>query len=273
MALPLQLRPLAEREKAGAEALRDGGRVGRLVAALVDDDIRGPHAWSGLGDHELAPGEDADLYRDLYSLAGRGWVEERYLDHYVVVAAEPALLGAWYGLSFAQQQVHASLALQPLQPVRPSGFTLRPGGVEDIESALALSFVIYDHQAEGPVWAGVPAPPVEEVRESWLEHLAQPGVAYFLAQREGEPLGHLVLERRSDDEVELSVAATVAAARGMGVGTALTDLGLAWAYDEGFRTCVTDWRSANLLAARFWTRRGFRPTAYRLFRSVQPRAA
>jgi GNAT superfamily N-acetyltransferase len=267
--LPLELRRIAENGKAGAEAVRGGTRVGRLVAALEDDDVRGRHAWSALGDHELADGEEQELYRELYAVAAEAWVEDGYLDHYVVVAAEQDLLAVWYGLSFAQQQVHGLLALEPASVASPHGFTVRLGGVEDLEIAMALAFVIFDHQAGPPTWAGAPAPPEDEVRVSYTEHLADPTVTYFVAERDGEPLGHLILERRSDTEVELSVAAAVPEARGLGVGTALTDLALAWAYEQGFRTCVTDWRSANLLSSRFWTGRGFRPTAYRLFRSVR----
>ncbi|MEO8290927.1 MAG: GNAT family N-acetyltransferase [Gaiellaceae bacterium] len=267
--MPLELRLLAEEGKVGAEAVRDGIRVGSLLGALVDDDLRGRHVWSALEDHGLAEGEDPELYRELYALAAEQWVGAGYLDHYVVVPAEPKVLETWYGLSFAQQQVYGSLRLVPALRPSPERFTVRLGGVDDLEVAMALAFVIFDHQAGPPTWAGAPAPPEDEVRVSYAEHLADPKVTYFVAEREGEPLGHLILERRSDTEVELSVAATVPEARGLGVGTALTDLALAWAYDQGFRTCVTDWRSANRLSARFWPRSGFRPTAYRLFRSVR----
>jgi hypothetical protein len=48
---------------------------------------------------------------------------------------------------------------------------------------------------------------------------------------------------------------------------------LAQAARAGFRYCETDWRSANLLASRFWPRQGFRPVAYRLARRIDPRIA
>jgi ribosomal protein S18 acetylase RimI-like enzyme len=38
----------------------------------------------------------------------------------------------------------------------------------------------------------------------------------------------------------------------------------------GFETIELDWRATNLLASRFWPRRGFRPTHLRLRRDVQP---
>ncbi|HEX5469769.1 MAG TPA: GNAT family N-acetyltransferase [Gaiellaceae bacterium] len=231
--------------------------------------MRGRHAWVALEDHWLAPGEDAGLYRRLYAAAAPAWVEADYLEHYVVVPAERDVLDVWYSLSFAQQQVHGTLELAPLEPSTPEGFTVRRGGPDDLEAAMALAYVIFDHQAEGPTWAGAPAPSEEEARGSYGEYLADPNVTYFVAERDAEPLGHLALERESDEVVYLAVAATVPAARGLGVGTALTDAALSWAYDQGFRTCVTDWRAANLLSSRFWTQRGFEPTAYRLFRSVQ----
>jgi GNAT superfamily N-acetyltransferase len=263
------IRRVEEDGKLGAEALRGGERVGRLLAVLQEDDLRGRHAWSALDDHGLARDEQAIVYRELYSVAGSAWVDAEFLDHYVVVPAERDVLDAWYSLSFAQQQVHGARALEPVARPEPTGFTLRRGGPDDIELAMALAYVIYDYQARAPTWAGVPAPDEAETRFSYAEYLALPTVTYFLAERDGVPLGHLALEDQGDGVVYLSVAATVPEERGSGVGTALTNLALGWAYDNGSGTCITDWRSANLLSSRFWTRKGFRPTPYRLFRSIR----
>jgi GNAT superfamily N-acetyltransferase len=264
----LDVRALEAEGKTGAEALREGAFAGRLVAALSESDVRGRHTWSALDDHGIATGEDASLYRELYGVAAEAWVEEGYLDHYVVVPATDRVLAAWYSLSFAQQQVHGRRALRQETAPEPEGFSLRIGGPADLDIAMALAFVIFDHQALAPTWAGAPAPPKDEARASYAEHLAEDGVTYFVAEREGEPLGHLILERAGAQETELTIAATVPAARGLGVGTALTRYALAWAWEEGYRVCITDWRSANLLAGRFWPSMGFEPTAYRLFRPI-----
>jgi len=266
--LALDVRRFEEEGKVGAEAARDGHAAGRLLAALQENDVRGRHAWSSLDDHELAGGEEPSLYRQLYAVAAEAWVEAGYLDHYVVVPAENAVLAAWYSLSFAQQQVHGRLAVEPVEVSEPEGFTVRIGGPEDLDLAMELAFVIFDHQAAAPTWAGAPAPAEEEARTSYAEYLAEDGVTYFVAERGKEPLGHLILERVDETETELSIAATLPAARGLGVGTALTTFALGWAWKQGYRTCITDWRSANLLAARFWTACGFEPTAYRLYRSI-----
>ena len=266
--MSLELRAVDVDGKVGADAARDGRRAGRLLAALQENDVRGRHAWSSLADHGLADGEEASLYRELYEVAGAAWVEARCLDHYVVVPADEEVLAAWYSLSFAQQQVHGRLALGPVEILEPEGFVVRIGGPEDLDIAMELAFVIFDHQASAPTWAGAPAPPEEEARASSAAYLAEERVTYFLAQRGEEPLGHLILEAVDEIETELTIAATVPAARGLGVGKGLTTFALGWAREQGYRTCITDWRSANLLAARFWPSMGFEPTAYRLFRSI-----
>ncbi len=40
------------------------------------------------------------------------------------------------------------------------------------------------------------------------------------------------------------------------------------ARERGYGTMVTDWRVTNLLASRFWSARGFRPTFLRLYRHI-----
>lgn len=266
--MALELRRVEDEGKVGAEAVRAGRCAGRLLAAWSENNVRGRHAWSSLADHELQGGESPALYRALYAVAGEAWVEEGCLDHYVVVPTAEEVLTVWYGLSFAQQQVHGRLALERASLPEPEGFTVRIGGPGDLDFAMELAFVIFDHQASAPTWAGAPAPAEEDARASYAEYLAEEGVTYFVAERGSEPLGHLVLERVDDAETELTIAATIPAARGLGVGTALTTYALAWAWEQGYRSCITDWRSANLLAARFWPGMGFEPTAYRLFRSI-----
>jgi hypothetical protein len=56
--------------------------------------------------------------------------------------------------------------------------------------------------------------------------------------------------------------------RGSGAGVALTHASFAWAKERGYETMVTDWRVTNLLSSRFWPKRGFRPTFFRLYRSI-----
>ena len=45
---------------------------------------------------------------------------------------------------------------------------------------------------------------------------------------------------------------------------------IAWAHEQGYPTMTTDWRMTNLLASRFWPRRGFRPTFLRRATASDP---
>ena len=71
-----------------------------------------------------------------------------------------------------------------------------------------------------------------------------------------------------EQNVDLAHAATDPAVRGSGAGVALTAFVIDWAYEQGFRSITTDWRSVNLLSSRFWPRRRFRPTYLRLYRAI-----
>ena len=79
------------------------------------------------------------------------------------------------------------------------------------------------------------------------------------------PEGDLRVPKHS---IDLAHAVTEPPARGSGAGLALTDYGLRWAHEHGYRAMITDWRMPNLPASRFWPRRGFRETFLRLYRSI-----
>jgi ribosomal protein S18 acetylase RimI-like enzyme len=71
--------------------------------------------------------------------------------------------------------------------------------------------------------------------------------------------------------LELGVGATIPIARGKGIGQALTDVGLMDVRESGYRYVVTDWRMTNIQSSSFWPKQGFKETAYRLIRKVEPR--
>jgi GNAT superfamily N-acetyltransferase len=252
----------------GAEARRGDRVAGRLVGELRDEEVRGRHVWSALGDHHA---DTAELYRDLYAVAGRVWLQQGATSHYVVVPAEEAVLWAWLGVTFAIEQVHAERSLaEVLEPPKPDGFTIRQSGLDDLDAATRLAPLITEHQIEPPVWSGLERPTDERFREKMREALADPAATWFLAEAAGgEPLGGLLLWADPGEPISLDVAATLPEARGRGVGVALTDHAFWWAREQGHDRIKADWRIANLLASRFWPKRGFQPTAYRLVRYVQ----
>ena len=269
----MEIAALTEGEKTGAEARRDGTRVAHVVGLLGEAPSRGKHAWVDLDDHSLAAGEPPELLADVYAAAGTPWVAGGYLTHIVVVPAEGPLPALFFSLGFGQEQVHGRAPALDEAPPDPDGFTIRQAGPADIESALDVVGTISSHQAGAPVWAGLPVSKREEMRESWIELLGEDGAVVLLAERAGEPLGYVATYPADEPGVAaLPVAGTRVDARGAGVGVALVAHALHRAHRDGFSTVELDWRATNLLASRFWPRRGFVPTHLRLRRDVQPTA-
>ena len=212
--------------------------------------------------------------------AAGSWVEAGRTRHYALVPNDAKLVDAWFRLGFGAQHAHG---IQEL--VRGAGGDLAPGlevrraGPDDVDDGAALEFVLPEHQEASPVFSPFTAPSEDQVREEWRETLEDERMGVFLAWRDGRVVGGVALApaeysgahagvARPDGAVILGWAATVAGARGSGIGRSLTDAARTWAYDEGYRTIVVDWRETNLLASRFWPARGFRRTFLRLYRSI-----
>lgn len=269
----MEIVPLNEGDKRGAEALRDGDRVAHLVGTLGEAPSRGKHAWVGLDDHSLAAGEPLDLLADVYAAAAAPWVDEGYLTHIVEVPAESQLPHLFFALGFGQEQVHASAPARVEEPTTTAEATIRRAGLEDVELLLDVVGAIGEHQVGPPVWSGLPAPKREELRDDWVDFLADETAVILVAERDGASLGYVAFYPGEPPGVaHLSVAGTRPDVRGTGLGVALVEHALHEARLAGFDTVLLDWRSTNLLASRFWSRRGFRPTHLRLRRDVQPNA-
>ena len=104
----------------------------------------------------------------------------------------------------------------------------------------------------------------------------------FLAFEQSRAVGSLAfyLEEEKDDNMTvpprcryMTLAATVKSMRGRGIGTALAWYGLRAVRAAGADYCLTNWQSANLLAARLWPRFGFKPIEVRLGRTINPMIA
>ena len=94
-----------------------------------------------------------------------------------------------------------------------------------------------------------------DVHRSYLERT---GSNFWVAERDGEPLGCIGLYRRSDDEAEVRRLAVDRNARRMGVASRLLDRAEEFARDVGYmRTTV--WTANHLTAAMsFLEHRGYR---------------
>lgn len=271
---------------AGVAAFAHGRLAGYLIGDIVLDAIWGRSGWVRLAGCALAPGQSPELVKDLYQILGAQWVAYGCFSHVALMpVAIPPLLDAWFALSFGVQQVHALAALDALAlptVMRPPTLEIRRAGPPDRAALAGLYHLIRQHLIAAPVW-GIALPEDEDaIRTGYGDLVDDAAATVWLALENGQALGmaayyHLDAAENNlltpDSCTELAVASTVAAARGRGVGSALTQHGLTSAQQAGYHACLADWRSTNLLAARFFPRWGFRPVAYRLARRIDPRIA
>jgi len=268
-------RELGRERASGVIASRGGVAVAYLVGRVEAD--------GGLGDTRAvvdlagcaARAYEAEVVRDLYAaLAGR-WLAEGCRRHLALVpATDDALVDAWFRLAFGLQFTTA-VRETVVEPPAPAEVTIPRGSPPDLPATAAFDRLLWTLQAEAPSFSGLDVEAEDftaEWRDTWDDPHAFP---HFVADREGRVVGHALLYRRPtgdlrvpNDNIDLAHAATLEHVRGAGIGVALTDQVLHWAQRQGFRSMTTDWRSVNLLSSRFWPRRGFRPTFFRLYRSL-----
>ena len=265
-------------DASGAAALRDGTLVGYLTGAPREREIWGDNVWVEAAGHAARQSEDV---RDLYASAASTWVETGWTRHYVLVpATDTELVDAWFRLGFGQQQAHGVQEISGgREPRVPAGFEIRAPREDDVEALIAVDAALPVHQRSSPIFSGVSLPSDDEIRSEWHSTLAGSEETVLIGLDNGRPVAvwsysptassahyHGLME--PEEAAYLAFASTLPESRGSGIGVALTDAVLALAAEEGYSAMVTDWRVTNLLASRFWPRRGFRQAFLRLYRSI-----
>jgi ribosomal protein S18 acetylase RimI-like enzyme len=235
------------------------------------------NVWVGLAGHAV---REPETVRDLYQAAAEAWVDGGLRRHYVVVPThDPALVDAWFRLSFGAQ--HAQ-GIQEVPEAAGSvhGLTVRPATPEDAETAARIDLLLPEYQARSPVFGGGRPPSMEEVVTDYAESLGNDDEGILIVERDGETVGLLTVAdvtlsgmhtglSRPEHAAILGFATTLPEVRGTGAGLALTNACFDWAREHGYETIVVDWRETNLLSSRFWPARGFRRTFQRLYRSIR----
>ena len=265
------------------QALAADGASGSVLAE--DDALRGyvvaaPQQFTNTGLTWMLAGfagfaleGDPEGIRDLYAHAATRWVEEGHTRHGLYVpATETEQIDAWFRLCFGASGVTAAreTGLDSFEsPVR-----VRDGTPEDLEDAARLDRAMTDSMQPAPSFSGLEADSQEFAVEEWRDTWDDEQFKHFIAELDGRSVGHLLLWtgrtglRIPDGSIDLAAASTEPEARGAGVGRALTAHALTWAKEHGHPAMTTDWRMTNLLASRFWPKRGFRPTFLRMYRSI-----
>jgi GNAT superfamily N-acetyltransferase len=249
----------------GVVATREGAVIAYLGGRAED-------GWATIGLGDVAASEP-EAVRDVFTAMAQRWAATRFTAF--VPASEHELVDAFFRLVFGRQ---ATLAVQEVAAAAPVDFggTIRETAPEDLRTLGELEHMLWGMLREPPSYSGTAPETVEQHEEGWSDLWDEPGkYRSFVAERDGRKLGAIVMYRRPtgdlrvpEQNVDLAFAGTWEDVRGSGAGLALTAHVMNWAHEEGFRSMTTDWREVNLLASRFWPRRGFRPQYMRLYRAV-----
>jgi GNAT superfamily N-acetyltransferase len=246
--------------KAGLVALRGGDVRAYLLATATDDDAFVDFA----GCAALEP----ELLRDLYAELAPSWERERHRVY--VPASDSELIGVWFRLAFGLQFTYAVR-----EPAPGSGEGVRPGRREDLDAVVALERAFTDHLRESPSFSGRRPETDDQLRAEWEGTWDDERFIHLVAERDERVVGHALLYRREPGDlrlpansIDLSLVVTLPDVRGTGAGGALVSHALGWAHEQRLDAVTIDWRVVNLLADRFFRRRGFRPTFLRLYRHV-----
>jgi len=264
-------------------------RAGQLVAYLIGE--TSVQSWGRCGyvylpGYGLAADASPDILQDLYALLGETWNQHGCFNHYVYIcAADTAVVNAWFNLGFGKEREDALLNLSTAtipDIESPTGIEIRRVVKGDNAHLASLSDTIWRHQAQAPRWHPMMPEEIERQTTGWAEIADTESDLAYLALEGQTALGSLAfyIEEEKDDDLTIpphcrymTAAATRPAQRGRGISTALTWHGLQQIRAEGAEYCLTNWQSANLLAARFWPRFGFKTVAFRLARTINANIA
>jgi GNAT superfamily N-acetyltransferase len=265
----------------GAAAIENGKLSGFIIGLPREDEFFGRSVWSKVPMHALAEGVEPALYRHLYAAAGEQWMANGYPNHYVEEPAiEKTALWTWFGLGFGQQQVYGALDLAAhshSEFTNDGKITIRRAAAGDEEILKSFAWNVAGYQMGAPVWAPTAENEKAELEEGYSELATDPDSITWLAFDGDSPVGmqryHAVVDASKDilnveGGIELAPGSTMPQARGKGSATLMTQHGLAYAREHGFKTCLIDWRTTNLLSAAFWPKMGFEPVVFRLERRV-----
>jgi GNAT superfamily N-acetyltransferase len=256
----------------GAAAVEGDTVVGYVMGRLTSSPIFGRSLWIERAGYAAS---EPEVLRDLYASAAGSWADAGFERHYVYVPALTEMLEPWYGLAFAQMHVEAIRHCTPRGVPLPQGIDIRRGSISDIETvAIPINYLIAETQALAPSFSAFRESSLAEQRDDWIETLEDSDAVYLIVERDGVAIGHSLLYRPDkalgtpDDAIYLASTAIVPTERSSGLGVGLVDHALSWAQTEGYGSVVTNWRVTNLMASRFWSRLGWRPTFLRLQRVI-----
>jgi GNAT superfamily N-acetyltransferase len=189
---------------------------------------------------------------------------------------------AWYSLGFGCYSVYNWHELSPV-PGPEAEITIRRVGAGAIDDEEGLRHGLRRYNATSPILHAFVRPGAEERRRLRAAEeglMARSQHAYFIAYQRERPVGLMILTPPQphyiltpDGSVYLHIAFVDEAARASGVGAAMVNHGFEWAREQDYTLCTVGYFSPNLLGARFWQGKGFKPLSLCLERRIDARIA
>ncbi|MBV8929762.1 MAG: GNAT family N-acetyltransferase [Mycobacteriaceae bacterium] len=268
------LQRLCDSGHRGLVATDNGRAVAVMTAAARQNPVVGRYARLPAEGFAVDPdltdptGVLAVTFGDLASPLIAGGV----LSYYLLHAALPRLSEAVSNLGFGR---NGAYGIQPAAPRhRSTAIAVRVAGVEDLETVARLALVEMQHRSAPPMFGPLHDPPLAGLV---AEHraLRDKGAVHLVATLDGRDVGLLTIELTSpvprlcpDGQPYIGPTATVPGVRRRGVGHALVDAALTWAYIHDYQWVSVDFETANPLSRPFWLNAGFHPAGYGVLRFI-----
>lgn len=265
----------------GIGAFSDEELVGYLIGEIKIDSRRGRYAWVPYEGMAIRSGQSSELIRNLYAKASVIWLEQGCFNQYSLVPlGSQEYYEAFLRLSFSIQQVHAIMKVEEYKPFENvANIDIRLANKMDSEAMGRMSKIIQCYQGSAPTFELVLPEVVAQIKEGYRGIVEDENATVLIAKKDMKEVGFQVYETINsdlmspDDGVELSIAGINPSEMGNGIGKKLMNEGYKIMKEKGYNNIIIDWRITNLASSTFWTKCGFKPIAYRMFRCIDNNVA
>ena len=134
------------------------------------------------------------IYHALYAEAAARWVEAGFFSHSIRTASDPAGVQPWFSFGFGQRLASGFRlldgALSSLGPPRlPTPYTVRRAGPADGDAVHGVIADLARFHGDSPIFMPQLAEAIAAERSEVEDWLADPAVAYWLAEEAGDAIG------------------------------------------------------------------------------------
>lgn len=265
----------------GIGAFYNGELVGYIIGEIKIDSRRGRYAWVPYEGMAIRMGQSSELIRNLYAKVSVIWLEQGCFNQYTLVPlGSQEYYEAFLRLSFSIQQVHSIMNMKEYKHFENvADIDIRLANKADSEAMGRMSKIIQYYQSSSPTFEPLLPEVVAQIKDGYRGTVEDDDATVVIATKDIKEVGFQVYGTIDSnlmsphDGVELSVAGIYSSEMGSGIGKKLMNEGFTIMKEKGYNNIITDWRITNLASSTFWPKCGFKPIAYRMFRSIDSNVA